>query len=430
MAEKKYDLLLVGQNPEKLIKQQPWYKERLRTKYMKGKTKDDTSKVLVGRNWTFLKYGLDDFRDGLPPKTESIFLKGPGLGPNLTGDGVKLPPISEAAVKGRFTKQQAVYDKVLPLPKQKQDHVAEIEDGLQSHPLALYPHLEQCLPPDVFEDIVDLLDPEMNFEGDEEDDAELSEKSERSLPRTTSKAGTDKASRAPSSVMSFRNPYKWISSKAESGVDVPIESNSQDDHIGKVTKEFCEWVSGLGGETNNIEESTITSLFASGYETKPALSVPIHVVELTNVPPELRMAANANPQPTQSSAEEEKTELKPGNRTSEKIVYGAWYLPTKMWKKKPQGEQLEDPKKAKQAQRSEMKMKSDDLDNELANLHGAQAFIEFMNKKNTRRPEFLNSISAIQEQKRKEEEARKAAEEAKRARLRRKAVTEEKPAEA
>lgn len=35
----------------------------------------------------------------------------------------------------------------------------------------------------------------------------------------------------------------------------------------------------------------------SGYETKPALSVPIHVVELTNVPPELRMSANvATPQ--------------------------------------------------------------------------------------------------------------------------------------
>lgn len=27
------------------------------------------------------------------------------------------------------------------------------------------------------------------------------------------------------------------------------------------------------------------------YETKPALSVPIHVVELTNVPPELRLSA-------------------------------------------------------------------------------------------------------------------------------------------
>ena len=65
-----------------------------------------------------------------------------------------------------------------------------------------------------------------------------------------------------------------------------------------MTREFCQWVADLGGESNNIEESTITSLFASGYETKPALSVPIHVVELTNVPPELRMSASV-PQPQQ-----------------------------------------------------------------------------------------------------------------------------------
>lgn len=32
-----------------------------------------------------------------------------------------------------------------------------------------------------------------------------------------------------------------------------------------VTQDFCKWVSDLGGESNNIEESTIYSLFASGY---------------------------------------------------------------------------------------------------------------------------------------------------------------------
>lgn len=40
------------------------------------------------------------------------------------------------------------------------------------------------------------------------------------------------------------------------------------------------------------------SLFASGYETKPALSVPIHVVELTNVPQELRQQATVSNQQT------------------------------------------------------------------------------------------------------------------------------------
>lgn len=74
----------------------------------------------------------------------------------------------------------------------------------------------------------------------------------------------------------------------------------QEEHIKKVTKEFCDWVASLGGQSNNIEESTITSLFASGYETKPALSVPIHVVELTNVPPELRMSATVPQQQQQN----------------------------------------------------------------------------------------------------------------------------------
>jgi len=67
-------------------------------------------------------------------------------------------------------------------------------------------------------------------------------------------------------------------------------------YLQDVTQDFCKWVADLGGESNNIEESTIYSLFASGYETKPALSVPIHMVELTNVPPELRMSAAIPPE--------------------------------------------------------------------------------------------------------------------------------------
>lgn len=100
-------------------------------------------------------------------------------------------------------------------------------------------------------------------------------------------------------------------------------------------------MSGLGGESNNIEESTITSLFASGYETKPALSVPIHVVELTNVPPELRMTANVPPPPQQTVQNIPTVERKKGGWVSEhsedtdevqhgfsfEHVHGAQFLP-------------------------------------------------------------------------------------------------------
>ena len=72
------------------------------------------------------------------------------------------------------------------------------------------------------------------------------------------------------------------------------KNKKQDNHIKKVTIEYCDWVKSLGGE-HNIDPTTLTSLFASGYDTKPPLSVPINIVELTNIPPELRSSAYVPP---------------------------------------------------------------------------------------------------------------------------------------
>ena len=43
------------------------YKERIRTRMIKNKKPGSTSKFLNTKDWTFVKDGLDDFRDGLPP---------------------------------------------------------------------------------------------------------------------------------------------------------------------------------------------------------------------------------------------------------------------------------------------------------------------------------------------------------------------------
>lgn len=39
--------------------------------------------------------------------------------------------------------------RVLPLQQQRREHVDDIEYNLTQHPLALFPHLEESLPPDV-----------------------------------------------------------------------------------------------------------------------------------------------------------------------------------------------------------------------------------------------------------------------------------------
>ena len=84
----------------------------------------------------------------------------------------------------------------LPLQQQRRVRVDDIEFNLTQHPLALFPHLEESLPPDVsclylslyisqmifprilpwikylyffskvFEDVVEILDPEMNIDSE------------------------------------------------------------------------------------------------------------------------------------------------------------------------------------------------------------------------------------------------------------------------
>ena len=78
MNDIKYVMLPRIDEKPKNVKQQPWYKERLKTKYLsnakttKGSTKE---RILDAKQWTFVKDGLDDFRDGLPPPHEDLLIK-------------------------------------------------------------------------------------------------------------------------------------------------------------------------------------------------------------------------------------------------------------------------------------------------------------------------------------------------------------------
>ncbi|XP_071951881.1 protein FAM47E-like isoform X2 [Antedon mediterranea] len=412
MAEWKYDLALVNTVTEKKVREQPWYKERLKTRFIKGKKPNDISKTLIGSKWTFMQNGLDDFRDGLPPRLEAInpIVKGSkSLEPNIHGDSKTKFPNVQSVNGGRFTKDEVAFQKTTPLQQQRRDHINDMEYGLLQHPLALFPHLEESMPPDVFEDVVDVLDPEMNLasEIDEEEDQFADDLTTESISYTHQNERQSNVSKEEAT----RNPYRWLPKKEDEQRDEKkstkkqSDSPSQGEHIKVVTKEFCEWVAGVGGESHNIEESTIHSLFASGYETKPALSVPIHVVELTNVPPELRMTATISQEETQTQTLEdvEKTQKQLYGQTGYspswvKMKYGEWYLDPKDWRRRRANEPLEDPRALKDKEMSESKKKSLGMDEQLAPLHGSKSFKQFIEKKNTRMPEFLERVSEFQAQ--------------------------------
>ncbi|XP_003725580.1 protein FAM47E [Strongylocentrotus purpuratus] len=416
MAERKYDLLLVQTLSDKKIQSQEWFKERLRTRFLKSRKPGDLSKALQGGQWTFVQDGLDDFRDGLPPRVDgqSVYKGTKTLEPNIHGDSEGKFPERRAVNKGRFTKEELAFSTVTPLQQQRRDHIDEMEYGLLQHPLALYPHLEESMPPDVFEDVVDILDPEMNLGSDIDEADEFREYMTDSYggdQKVEDDRLSTKSSSGSSQGQKVRNPYRWLPRKEDQQKEdrrakqKRQDSPSQDEHIKSITKEFCDWVSGLGGDSNNVEESTIHSLFASGYETKPALSVPIHVVELTNVPAELRMSATVSQEeaPSQTLEQVEKKQKAlygSGNYTPSwvKMNYGAWYLKPKTWERRPATEPLEDPQSLKDKEMSDSKKKSLAMDEQLAPLHGSHSFKEFIEKKGTRKPEFLERVAEFQAQ--------------------------------
>lgn len=525
--------------------QQHWFKERLRTRVFKERTKDEAHKFLVGRNWTFVKDGLDDFRTGAPPDEgpESVLRpKAYGvIGPNvfLTDEtrhkratGIKeraMPRRGGGGVVGgvsgkttaaastepplkssRWTmdeKKTLLFEKSTLTQTSKKRHIDSLETSLLAHPLALYPHIEEGMPSDVFEAVVDLLDPELNIgsEANFDDNALIAkqrrkqgesmtaEHGDQSMaeltieqltptqpshmmtghtvsglasanntatqdrktlqqnnslrgstanrvsspgPRNasttrnnntkrtanTNKSSTNKGSNAgtSNSATLTANTGTHHSRRKKSLLNNPQESPSLDLHISSITKDFCDWVAGIGGETSNIEEATVASLFASGYETKPALSVPILIVDDAAVPTELK-GGDAPPPPTALAGKEEEEEEAEEARKSRaesrrkkpkevkapssssveprpRFRYGAWYLPPKIWRPLDVGEGLEDPKKLEDQAMSEGKIRSDHLDVELAPLHGSKVFIEYLEKRESRLPNFLTRVALLQDE--------------------------------
>ncbi|KAM7167750.1 protein FAM47E-like [Macrochelys suwanniensis] len=422
------------------------YQEKMPSKYFQEHNKRKFSDSLNSQRWRFLKSGLDDFRSGFPPPSDNIIICGtkgpvPIVLRNHASDASRM-----AQQKGRkkCAKTQVSPSKLSPLQKARRDHIAQTEYCLSLHPLALYPHLEESIPPEnqqrvvstqfylwfgagsfwyraqrdsvqaswgqtvkLFEEVVGVLDPGMrlNSEGGDEDCDRESHTPQQVLYQLED--GKSKEACPRSSALSKeskgKNPqYTYLSKKevAARGKEASLSYIPPlDENVRRVTKEFCDWVASLGGEKYEVDEATILSLFDTGYETKLVLSVPIHVVELNNVPAELRKYVGVSPAPTTV-----KSPLRtrchpclakgPSPPKWEKIRYGAWYLEPKTWRKQRANEPLEDPNTAVDAFQN-LRNQFGEKEVELMQLHGTHAFKEFLERKGYRKPEFLLQMLAV-----------------------------------
>ncbi|KAM7167751.1 protein FAM47E [Macrochelys suwanniensis] len=369
-----------------------WYKEKLPSKgFREHSNKAKFSDSLNSQRWRFLKSGLDDFRSGVPAPSDSIIIRGTkGLLP------VVLPNNASQQKAGKmFTR----HSRLSPLQSARRDHIAQTEHCLSQHPLALYPHLEESIPPELFEEVVAILDPEMCLHskaGDKERDQASHTPQQVLLQLEDGKS--KEISPRPSALFKQskgKSPYTLFSKKEVAAREKAAQRRyipPLDENVKRVTKEFCDWVASLGGEKYNIDEDTIMRLFDTGYETKPTLAMPVEVVEINNVPPELRKCLGVS-----SSLKAIKSLPKGLYQPKwEKIRYGAWYLDPKMWKNQKVNEPLEDPKAAADIIQN-LRKRVDEKEAEVIQLHGTQAFKEFLERKGYRKPEFLLQMLAAKD---------------------------------
>ncbi|OAF65495.1 hypothetical protein A3Q56_06800 [Intoshia linei] len=307
-----------------------WYEERFRTKYLKNLHKNKPYRFLNAHDWKFIKSGTDDFRDGSPVKIDDSFIinKTGNCRPNILSHfsqilNKRLRSLSSKHV-ANLTNQEKFYMYQFPSKNRRTNYINQVIMSLMIHPLAIFPHLENSLPQNIFEDIVNLLDPDLivcDFSG---------EVSSNEFKITSELDDDNDEFKGISDAISLEDKvYRWLTFAEKDNSDtfsknvknVPDEINQSKSHIKKVTRDFCEWVKSLGGDTN-IDEKTLAGLFSSGYDVNPGMSSNIQVVDLCNVPTDLKddgikdqsnsKILNGKPQKAQMSIKKKKRNMASG----------------------------------------------------------------------------------------------------------------------
>jgi len=374
----------------------PWYRERLRTKYSK-----DVNPILNHKNWTFVKNGLDDFRDGMPPDAGEDWVVRPKRGPEpnlIEGANERARnnlSASRSSQTKRLTPIELYYSKQIPAADRRRRRVAELEENLLGHPLALFPHLENGLSPELYEEIVDILDPDL-IDIDGSDSEETPDQSSTHEPLNEPNSETKSTSRLAKEADKQKSiPYEKLFRKKRSPTDniKTLELERHEKKIKEIAAGFVEWSNMLGEDGPTLGQDTIQALFASGYSQSKQTTSSVHVVELGSIPPELRAQAGLPPVPTDpQNLDQGKTEKKGRYR------YGAWYLKPETWKRLEKGEHILDPEEVTRQENNEAKIAAHNLHLELAPLHGAHAFRKYLEFMGRKKPEFMKEIGAIQDE--------------------------------
>ncbi|CAH8556830.1 unnamed protein product [Heterobilharzia americana] len=255
----------------------------------------------------------------------------------------------------------------------------------------------------VSKSVIDLLDREHKGQlldflklAKHQNDAEiLRKKTERKSVSQSHKS----PSKSPDS--SLNTPVNALKQKLEVSDSIEPEMFTENPSLREETYAFCEFIANLDGLPDyNPEATTLASLFAGTHETQPPVSTPINVVDLINLPPDLKKSVEEPPKllSDKHSLIDSKcipritktTAAKRQEKHFERLHYGAWYIPPKQWKviryDQINAKSINEHDNAKiKSQKQMMK----DLNQKMRETHGYNAFMEFIQNKSERMPEFM-----------------------------------------
>jgi len=443
--------------------------------------KNKPRQKLKGNQWLFVDSGLDDFRGGAP-SPEKITLSDEKHEQKYVE--IAKPPIlnnEDAETKNstkraeylgltknpqncsiKLSKKLAVYSKKLPKAEQREELIETAENHLKSHPLALYPHLLKAVPVDLVENVSHLLESELHFDADDIARDNLESKDFGKGDKVGIKLeGEDgdffdtgptlhigNHANQPEAPTQAAKQYRWLIRDEDKNKPTKTMREMQEEasikRLEGVTSEFARWANELSDSTPNVDPTTIKNLFASGYETKPALTVPIQVYELSSLPAELRITeADASLENNEDQPASVLIDANGNNNIDDDEIrdnkYGAWYIAPKSWNTHYKAEK-QDPNKMLLERASDnladtlaqqqdkintsdpnlaaiekvrlkrelleqaKKKKNQHIDEHeaelgLASLHAARAFRDFLDEKvDLKRPDFMSKIYQLQDE--------------------------------
>ncbi|XP_034492317.2 protein FAM47E [Marmota flaviventris] len=370
----------------------PRYKEHLSSGYFTVHRRLKFPRSLNSQRWVFVGEGLD-FRKGCRP-CGGLIAQGPkeSFLP-MIHHGVPPPPSKKRS--NELPKEASLLSRLSWAQRARKAFVEDVEARLALHPLALHPHLEEAMPAQLLLQVLEVLDPERKLE-DTWAYCQDTKKGTKEPTKLFKNRSTQVCLRLPKKTP-MSHSGQWLYEEKPSKTDVLHEDGPLlHENVRREVSDFCKWATTLG--SSNIDEEFILKQFDLGYQSKPPCDV-LRVMRLNQVPLELKKSVGLNKLQEADffqKRDHERTQRKPQNPYKPKPVkmrYGAWYLNTNLWKKQRADEPLVDPRVSSKSQDENFKKKLQDQEEEfLADLHGIDAFKDFILRRGYRMPRFLEKI--------------------------------------